>query len=89
MPFKAFGKARRDNESLLKTQTKEGRKQHLLLLKGSIRALGELRMRVEFARQKFENAPDYREALTTELRADMVTVRCFDWISFCILAQLT
>lgn len=72
---------------MLKTQTKEGRK--WLLLKGSIRALGELRMRVEFARQKFKNAPDYREALTTKLRADMVTVRCFDWSSSCILAHLT
>lgn len=57
---------------MLKTQTKEG-KQHLLLLKGRIRALGELRVRVEFARQKFKNAPDYREALTTKLRADTVT----------------
>lgn len=60
---------------MLLTQTKEGRKQ--LLLKGSIRALGELRMRVEFTRRKFKNAPDYREALTTKLRAGMVTVESF------------
>lgn len=69
---------------MLKSQTKEGRKQHFLLLKGSIRAARELRMRVDFAREKFENAPDYREALTTKLRADMVTIRCFDWIRYCI-----
>lgn len=42
--------------------------------------MGELRISVEFAREKFENAPDYREASTTKLRADMVTTRCFDWI---------
>ena len=51
---------------MLKSQTKEGRKQHLLLLKGSIRAVGELGMSVEFAREKLENAPDYRQALTTK-----------------------
>lgn len=45
-----------------KSQTKEGRKRHSLLLKGSIRAVGELRMSVEFAREKVENAPYYREA---------------------------
>lgn len=64
---------------MLKNQTKEGRKQHWLLLKGSIRPVGELRMSVEFAKEKFENASNYREALTTKLRADAITKRCFDW----------
>lgn len=64
---------------MLKSQTKEGRKQHWLLLKDSIRPMGELRMSVEFAKEKFENILNYREALTTKLRADVITKRSFDW----------
>jgi len=41
-------------------------------------------MNVAFAREEFENAPDYREALTTKLRADKATRRCFDWTCYCI-----
>lgn len=41
--------------------------------------MGELRMSVEFAKKKFENVSNYREALTTKLWADVITKRSFDW----------
>lgn len=40
--------------------------------------MGELRMSVEFAKEKFENILNYREALTTKLRADVITKWSFD-----------